>query len=733
MAKQDTRISDELLDELLGGEDPAEAFRNGDLLADLRKAVAERALDAEMRAHLEGEREAGSGNHRNGHNRKRVLTDGGAMDVAVPRDREGRFEPRLIEKHCRRLPGFDDKVISMYARRTATREIRSHVEELYGLSVSRELISKAADAVRDEVRQWQSRPLEETYAIMYFDAVRVKIRDEGLVRNKAVYLAIGISCAGRKEVLGLWIEQTEGAKFWLSVMNELKARGVGDVPVAVVDGLKGFPEAIGAVYPEAVVQTCIVHLLRYSLAHGSWKERRALAADLRPIPPGADRSRGRGGPGRLRGRPLGPEVPGDRAQLAQPVGGDHPVSGLLGTDPAGDLHDQRDRELEQHGAPGGADPEPFPERPGGRQADLPGPARRCAQMEEPAEVLAGGPRRVLHPVRRPVPDAAVVNPVRPGAGNAAARLASTRFAGPTLRFGPSGDPSRSAAYRLAMAVRGLTATAGRRGRRRASSTTGLRRAGSALERENGVDRFRWTMAILCPADHGGRTQTETALHTEFLTVTGPLDSRHPARHNIWTPVLEGIQSRLYASGRKRLPTDDLYVRNAIHDPSKKPCGHETEWPALLEETRELSSLFDSHAPKLVFSFGAFAFEFSRRGCGESQRRAFRHWTTEELGREFRLRMRKFAPQNVNLVPLLHVSIARGQFLRSHKDFTQMEDGNYFDYVGQRVADCLLGNRAEFSHLATLRFSSSSGDYSVALSQSTTGTVDGGTNCMHLVA
>ena len=213
MAKQDTRISDELLDELLGGEDPAEAFRNGDLLTELRKAVAERALDAEMQAHLEDEHEAGSGNHRNGHNRKRVLTDGGAMDVAMPRDREGRFEPQLIEKYCRRLPGFDDKVISMYARGMTTREIRSHIEELYGLSVSRELISKVTDAVHEEIRESQSRPLEETYAIVYFDAVRVKIRDEGLVRNKAVYLAIGISCAGRKEVLGLWIEQTEGAKF----------------------------------------------------------------------------------------------------------------------------------------------------------------------------------------------------------------------------------------------------------------------------------------------------------------------------------------------------------------------------------------------------------------------------------------------------------------------------------------------------------------------------------------
>ena len=174
MAKQGSRISDELLDELLCGEDPAEVFRNGDLLTDLRKAVAERALDVERQAHLEEEREADSGKHRNGHNRKRVLTKGGAMEVAVPRDREGRFEPHLIERYCRRLPGFDDKVISMYARGMMTREIRSHIEELYGLRVSPELISKVTDAMHEEIPEWQSRPLDETYAIVYFDAVRVK-------------------------------------------------------------------------------------------------------------------------------------------------------------------------------------------------------------------------------------------------------------------------------------------------------------------------------------------------------------------------------------------------------------------------------------------------------------------------------------------------------------------------------------------------------------------------------
>ena len=275
------RISEALLDELLAGQDPAEVFRDGSLIDDLKKAVAERALDAEMDAHLESGQEAE--NRRNGHNRKRVLTDDGALDLEVPRDRAGRFEPQLVEKYARRLPGFDEKVISMYARGMTTREIRGHVAELYGVTVSAELISKVTDAVLDEVAEWQSRPLDEVYAIVYFDAVRVKIRDEGLVRNKAVYLAIGVTCAGRKEVLGLWIEQTEGAKFWLSVMNELKVRGVADVLIAVVDGLKGFPDAIEAVFPEAAVQTCIVHLIRRSLAYASYKERRPLAAALKAI------------------------------------------------------------------------------------------------------------------------------------------------------------------------------------------------------------------------------------------------------------------------------------------------------------------------------------------------------------------------------------------------------------------------------------------------------------------
>ena len=206
------------------------------------------------------------------------------MELAVPRDREGRFEPQLIEKWARRLPGFYEKVISLYARGMTTREIRTQVEELYVVTVSRELISKVTDEIHEELREWRSRPLEAVYPIVYFDALRVKIREEGVVQNKAVHLAIGVTALGRKEILGMWTAASEGAiggaKFWLGVMNELKARGVRDVLIAVVDGLKGFPEAIEyrirAAFPEAMVQRCLVHLIRCSLAHASWKERRPV-------------------------------------------------------------------------------------------------------------------------------------------------------------------------------------------------------------------------------------------------------------------------------------------------------------------------------------------------------------------------------------------------------------------------------------------------------------------------
>ena len=205
------------------------------------------------------------------------------VTLDIPRDRAGRFDPKLIAKYQRRFPDFDDKIVSMYARGMTTREIRGHLEELYGIEVSPDLISAVTDAVLEEVAEWQNRPLDVCYPLVFFDAIRVKIRDEGFVRNKAVYIALGILPDGTKEILGLWIEQTEGAKFWLRVMNELKNRGLQDILIAVVDGLKGFPDAINAVFPETVVQTCIVHLIRHSMNFASWKDRKSVAKALRAI------------------------------------------------------------------------------------------------------------------------------------------------------------------------------------------------------------------------------------------------------------------------------------------------------------------------------------------------------------------------------------------------------------------------------------------------------------------
>jgi putative transposase len=270
-----------ILDQLLAGADAKTAFDPGGLLDGLKKALAERALNAEMDHHLDGDGQGG--NSRNGYGRKTVITDTGKLSLNVPRDRQASFDPALIGKYQRRFPGFDDKVISMYARGMSNREIVGHLRELYGVDVSPDLISVVTDAVLEEIAAWQARPLEPVYPLVFFDALRVKIRDEGLVRNKAVHIALGVRHDGGKEILGMWLEQNEGAKFWLRVMNELKNRGVDDLLVAVVDGLKGFPDAITAVFPEATVQTCIVHLLRNSLDFVSYKDRKAVAAALKDI------------------------------------------------------------------------------------------------------------------------------------------------------------------------------------------------------------------------------------------------------------------------------------------------------------------------------------------------------------------------------------------------------------------------------------------------------------------
>ena len=277
-------IEKEVLDRLLAGRDPNEVFSRDGLLDDLKKALSERILTTELEEHLDDEREAdGPGNRRNGHSKKTVLTGTSKMQLSIPRDRAGTFDPKPIAKYQRRFPEFDDKIVSMYARGMSVREIRGHLEELYGIEVSPDLISAITDAVPEEVAEWQNRPLDAVYPLVFFDAIRVKIRDEGFARNKAVHIALGILPDGAKETLGIWIQQTEGAKFWLRVMNELKTRGVGDILIAVVDGLKGFPEAISAVFPQAVVQTCIVHLIRHSLEFVSWKDRKPVVPALRAI------------------------------------------------------------------------------------------------------------------------------------------------------------------------------------------------------------------------------------------------------------------------------------------------------------------------------------------------------------------------------------------------------------------------------------------------------------------
>ncbi|CAB3727901.1 IS256 family transposase ISRta2 [Achromobacter animicus] len=278
-------IPAELVDQFVKGPMTAEAVQ--DLSMAFKKALIERALGAELGHHLGypagGERPEQATNQRNGKSSKTVLTDDGPLRVEIPRDRDGSFAPILIPKHERRFTGFDDKIIAMYARGMTVREIQGFLLEQYGTEVSPEFVSSVTDAVMDEVTAWQTRPLETMYPVVFFDALRVKIREDGVVRNKAVYLALAVLPDGTRDILGLWIEQTEGAKFWIKVFNELKTRGTQDILIAVTDGLKGMEQALSAVFPATTLQTCIVHLIRSSLEYASWKERRTVAAALRPI------------------------------------------------------------------------------------------------------------------------------------------------------------------------------------------------------------------------------------------------------------------------------------------------------------------------------------------------------------------------------------------------------------------------------------------------------------------
>jgi putative transposase len=278
-------IPKELIDQFVTGPMTAEAVNAASLA--FKKALIERALGAELSHHLGykpgDSKPVPAKNQRNGVSAKTVLTDEGSVRIEVPRDRDGTFEPILIPKHERRFTGFDDKIVAMYARGMTMREIQGFLAEQYGVDVSPEFISSVTDAVMEEVGAWQARPLEPMYPVVFFDALRVKIREDGVVRNKAVYLALAVLPDGTRDILGLWIETTEGAKFWMKVFNDLKTRGVNDILIAVTDGLKGMPEALGSVFPATTLQTCIVHLIRNSMDFVNYKNRREIIAAIKPI------------------------------------------------------------------------------------------------------------------------------------------------------------------------------------------------------------------------------------------------------------------------------------------------------------------------------------------------------------------------------------------------------------------------------------------------------------------
>ena len=278
-------IPKELIDQFVNGPMSAEAVNAASMA--FKKALIERALGAELTHHLGyapgADKPLEASNHRNGATAKTVLTEDGPLRIEVPRDRAGSFEPLLIPKHERRFTGFDDKIVAMYARGMTVREIQGFLAEQYATEVSPDFISSVTDAVMSEVTAWQARPLEPMYPVVFFDALRVKIREDAVVSNKTIYLALGVQPDGTRDILGLWIENTEGAKFWMKVFNDLKTRGVNDILIAVTDGLKGMQEALGAVFPATTLQTCIVHLIRNSLDYASWKDRKALAAAIKPI------------------------------------------------------------------------------------------------------------------------------------------------------------------------------------------------------------------------------------------------------------------------------------------------------------------------------------------------------------------------------------------------------------------------------------------------------------------
>jgi len=390
------------LEEAVKGLAPEELSGPGGLLSQLAGRVVEAALEAEMTDHL-GHPPGGTpsgANVRNGSTRKTVQTDLGPVNVKTPRDRDASFDPKILPKRATRLAGLDEKILGLYAGGMTVRDISAHLSELYGTEIGRDTISRITDAVLEDVEAWRTRPLETVYPIVYFDAMRVKVREDRSVRNMACYLALGVDCDGEREVLGIWWQETEGAKFWLAVLNDLRRRGVADVLIACVDGLKGFPEAIEATFPQTWVQTCVVHLIRASLRYVNYRDLKKVTSALRPIHRTERRSR-RGRARALR-RSMGQALPGDGPGLARGLGARDPVPRAARRPPQGGLYHQHDRGPAPPDPQSDQDPRALP-RPARRdQADLLGDHEGRRQVAALAH-LERATSRAEDPLRRPLP------------------------------------------------------------------------------------------------------------------------------------------------------------------------------------------------------------------------------------------------------------------------------------------------------------------------------------------
>ena len=398
----DRRVSNEVIDELLAGASTEEEIAGpGGLLAQLTKRLVERAMEVELTDHVgyepHQEPPGGAGNTRNGTTPKTLITEHGKVQIDAARDRDGSFEPKIVRKRQRRFQGFDDKILALYSRGLSTRDIEAHLEEIYGVKVGRELISRVTDAVMDDVREWAKRPLEDIYPIVFLDCMVLKIREGGTVQRRALYLALGVTLDGDRDVLGMWFQETEGAKFWMQVLTELKQRGVQDILICCVDGLTGFPEAIEAIFPKTTVQTCIVHLIRNSLKYVPRREREQVARDLKPIYTAKDADQAQAELETFDEK-WGARFPVDYPGVAERVGARDAVPRVPRRGPPCHLHHERHRSPQSPAAQGDQDQGELPERGRCSQACLPRAAERGPAMDANPE-LDDGAACVQNPLR----------------------------------------------------------------------------------------------------------------------------------------------------------------------------------------------------------------------------------------------------------------------------------------------------------------------------------------------